>query len=153
MQSPFSGLLILKSVEGRTFYVKDAAVAAKFLVIKNMVEDGYANGVIPVPDVDSSTLGAMMEWCKKHASGAKDEELKAWDAEFVKSFDESRLYDLLRAADFLGGVELVDLLAARVADMMKAKTAEEIRDMFKIKNDFTPEQEEALRKKNTWRFK
>jgi S-phase kinase-associated protein 1 len=39
-----------------------------------------------------------------------------------------------------------------VADMMKGKSVEEIRKMFNIKNDFTPEEEEEVRKENQWAF-
>ena len=34
--------------------------------------------------------------------------------------------------------------------MIKGKTPEEIRVMFNIKNDLTPEEEEQIRKENDW---
>ena len=34
--------------------------------------------------------------------------------------------------------------------MIKGKTPEEIRKTFNIKNDFTPEEEEQVRKENEW---
>ena len=34
--------------------------------------------------------------------------------------------------------------------MIKGKTAEEIRKTFNIKNDFTEEEEAAVRKENQW---
>jgi S-phase kinase-associated protein 1 len=34
--------------------------------------------------------------------------------------------------------------------MIKGKTAEEIRKTFHIRNDFTPEEEEQVRKENLW---
>lgn len=34
--------------------------------------------------------------------------------------------------------------------MIKGKTVEEIRKTFNIKNDFTPEEEETIRKENEW---
>ena len=36
--------------------------------------------------------------------------------------------------------------------MMKGKSAEEIRKTFNIKNDFTPEEEDEIRKHNQWAF-
>ncbi|CAA6666716.1 unnamed protein product [Spirodela intermedia] len=39
-----------------------------------------------------------------------------------------------------------------VADMIKGKTPEEIRKTFNIKNDFTPEEEEEVRRENQWAF-
>jgi S-phase kinase-associated protein 1 len=34
--------------------------------------------------------------------------------------------------------------------MMKGKTVEEIRKTFNIKNDFTPSEEEQVRRENEW---
>ena len=34
--------------------------------------------------------------------------------------------------------------------MIKGKTPEEIRKTFNIKNDFTPEEEEEVRRENQW---
>jgi len=39
------------------------------------------------------------------------------------------------------------------ADMIKGKTPDEIRKIFNIKNDFTPEEEEEIRRDNQWAFK
>ena len=37
-----------------------------------------------------------------------------------------------------------------VANMIKGKTPEEIRVRFNIKNDFTPEEEEEVKRENAW---
>lgn len=47
---------------------------------------------------------------------------------------------------------LLDLTCQTVADMIKGKTTEEIREAFNIENDFTPEEEEEIRRKNMWLF-
>lgn len=39
-----------------------------------------------------------------------------------------------------------------MAEMMKGKTPQEIRDIFHIKNDYTPEEEEEVRRENQWAF-
>lgn len=58
----------------------------------------------------------------------------------------------LQAANFLDIKGLLDLTAQAVADMMKEKNAEEIREHFNIKNDYTPEEEEEVRRENQWAF-
>lgn len=47
---------------------------------------------------------------------------------------------------------LLDLTCKTVADMMKGKTPEEIRETFHIKNDYTPEEEAEVRRENQWAF-
>jgi S-phase kinase-associated protein 1 len=47
---------------------------------------------------------------------------------------------------------MLDLTCQTVAHMIKGKTAEEIRTTFNIKNDFTPEEEEEVRRENQWAF-
>ena len=47
---------------------------------------------------------------------------------------------------------MLDLTCMTVANMIKGKTPEEIRKTFNIKNDFTPEEEEEVRRENQWAF-
>jgi S-phase kinase-associated protein 1 len=39
-----------------------------------------------------------------------------------------------------------------VANLIKGMTPEEIRRTFGIKNDFTPEEEEEVKRENQWAF-
>ena len=39
-----------------------------------------------------------------------------------------------------------------MADMIEGKTSEEIRKTFNIKNDFTLEEEDEVRRENQWAF-
>lgn len=57
-----------------------------------------------------------------------------------------------QAANYLNIKSLLDLTCQTVADMIKGKTPEEIRKTFNIKNDFTPEEEEEVRRENQWAF-
>lgn len=57
-----------------------------------------------------------------------------------------------QAANYLNIKGLLDLTCQTVADMIKGKTPEEIRKTFNIKNDFTPEEEEEVRRENQWAF-
>ena len=64
--------------------------------------------------------------------------------EYVLSFSQ--------AANYLNIKSLLDLTCQTVADVIKGKTPEEIRKTFNIKNDFTPEEEEEVRRENAWAF-
>ncbi|CAL0311449.1 unnamed protein product [Lupinus luteus] len=149
--------ITLKSSDGEAFEV-DEAVAIESQTIKHMIEDDCADNGIPLPNVTSKILAKVIEYCKKHVDAAasednkpNDEDLKAWDADFVK-VDQSTLFDLILAANYLNIKSLLDLTCQTVADMIKGKTPEEIRKTFNIKNDFTPEEEEEVRRENQWAF-
>uniref|UniRef100_A0A0D9WP97 SKP1 component dimerisation domain-containing protein n=1 Tax=Leersia perrieri TaxID=77586 RepID=A0A0D9WP97_9ORYZ len=61
------------------------------------------------------------------------------------------LFDLIMAANYLDSKGLLDLTCQSLADLIKDKTPEEVRKMFSIKNDFSPEEEE-IRRENAWAF-
>ncbi|KAF7076710.1 hypothetical protein CFC21_081324 [Triticum aestivum] len=162
-------MITLKSSDGEEFEVEEA-VAMESQTIRHMIEDDCADNGIPLPNVNSKILSKVIEYCNKHvqakpadgaaaAAGASDaaapaapaEDLKNWDAEFVK-VDQATLFDLILAANYLNIKGLLDLTCQTVADMIKGKTPEEIRKTFNIKNDFTPEEEEEIRRENQWAF-
>ena len=64
-------------------------------------------------------------------------------ADFV-DVDQEVLFELILAANYMDVKALLDLCCAKVASMMKGKTAEQIRKTFNIVNDFTPEEEAAI---------
>ncbi|XP_056697389.1 SKP1-like protein 1A [Spinacia oleracea] len=150
--------VILKSSDHEEFIV-DENVALQCQTIKHMIEDDCANNVIPVPNVTSAILVKVIEYCKKHVDastatgggGGGGDELKKWDAKFA-DVDQNTLFDLILAANYLDIKSLLDLTCQTVADMIKGKTPEEIRKTFHIKNDFTEEEEAAIRKENQWAF-
>ncbi|PKA56012.1 SKP1-like protein 1B [Apostasia shenzhenica] len=164
--------ITLRSSDGEEFVV-DEAVAKESQTILHMIEDGCADSGIPLPNVTSKILAKVIEYCKKHveytsktsvAGGGDDrsaeEEIKSWDSDFVK-VDQATLFDLIlvdtfditaSAANYLNIKGLLDLTCQTVADMIKGKTPEEIRQTFNIKNDFTPEEEEEIRRENQWAF-
>ncbi|CAI0547366.1 unnamed protein product [Linum tenue] len=127
--------------------------------IKHMIEDDCADNGIPLPNVTAKILAMVIEYCKNHhgsPDGAAEDGLKNWDAEFVK-VDQETLFDLILAANYLNIKDLLDLTCQTVADMIKAdmmsgKTPEEIRKIFNIKNDYTPEEEAEVRRENQWAF-
>ncbi|KAL6209843.1 hypothetical protein ACLB2K_020782 [Fragaria x ananassa] len=152
-------MLTLKSEDGEVFEIEET-VAVQSQTIKHMVEDDCADNAIPLPNVKGPILARVIEYLKKHVADAEDNKeskkedvvsLKEFDDEFLK-VDQSVLFDLILAANYLNIKELLDLTCQAVADMIKGKTPEQIRKTFNIKNDFTPEEEEEVRRENQWAF-
>lgn len=72
-----------------------------------------------------------------------------WNDRFI-AMDNDSLFELIQAAHFMDIQGLMDLGAAKVASLIKNKTPEEIREIFHIENDFTPEEEARIREENRW---
>jgi S-phase kinase-associated protein 1 len=136
--------------------------------------------VVPLPNVNSAILRKVIQFCTYHKddpvpSSTDDDENKekrtdditSWDADFLKvsegiawfhlrltaspnQVDQGTLFELILAANYLDIRSLLDVTCKTVANMIKGKTPDEIRKTFNIKNDFTPNEEEQVRKENTW---
>jgi len=148
--------IILKSSDGETFVIAKA-VAMKSQTVKNLIEDVGEDTGIPISEVTGRILAKVIEYCKKHVEAESsdgkpsEDELKKWDAEFVK-VDKPTLFDLISAANYLDIKSLLDLTCMTVADIIKAMTPEEIRNFLNIKDDFTAEEKKELRRENQWAF-
>lgn len=152
--------LKLISAEGTTYEVEEP-VACKSQLIKNMVEDAGTAEEIPLPNVKSEILEKVIEYCRHYKdstpqeiekplkSSIMNEVVPQWDAGFV-DLEQDTLFELILAANYLDIKSLLDLSCAKVASMLKGKTAEEIRRQFNIENDFTPEEEAQVREENKW---
>jgi S-phase kinase-associated protein 1 len=57
---------------------------------------------------------------------------------------------LEQAANYLDIKALLDVGCKTVANMIKGKSPDEIRKTFNIQNDFTPEEEDQIRRENEW---
>uniref|UniRef100_R7WC25 SKP1 component dimerisation domain-containing protein n=1 Tax=Aegilops tauschii TaxID=37682 RepID=R7WC25_AEGTA len=73
-----------------------------------------------------------------------------FDTDFVSGIDQDTLFLLLLAAKDLDVQGLLDLACKTVADQMRGKTVEGMRAHFGIVNDYTPEEEAALRRELSW---
>ena len=55
-----------------------------------------------------------------------------------------------QASNYLDIKPLLDVGCKTVANMIKGKSPDEIRKTFNIQNDFTPEEEDQIRRENEW---
>ncbi len=131
-------------------------VARESALLKTALDETDASEFLPVPNVESSVLSKVIDFCKYKVDtrGEKGEQVtpdeeRAWEAEFVR-VDQCTLMKLILAANYLEIASLLDLTCKTVANMIQGKTVEEIRAGFNVKNDFTPEEEEEIRQENQW---
>ncbi|GMS85110.1 hypothetical protein PENTCL1PPCAC_7285 [Pristionchus entomophagus] len=126
------------------------------------LDDSENDGQDPIPlqNVNAAILKKVIAWCTFHKDDppmAEDndqrekrtDDIPSWDTEFLK-VDQGTLFELILAANYLDIKGLLDVTCKSVANMIKGKSPEEIRRTFNIKNDFTAEEEEQIRKENAW---
>ncbi|KAK2628533.1 hypothetical protein QTJ16_001636 [Diplocarpon rosae] len=142
----------------------DKQVAEKSMLIKNMIEDlgdAALNTDVPIPNVNEQVLKKVIEWCEHHKSDPaaladddsdsrkKTTDIEEWDQKFMQ-VDQEMLFEIILASNYLDIKPLLDVGCKTVANMIKGKSPEEIRKTFNITNDFTPEEEEQIRRENEW---
>lgn len=106
-------------------------------------------------------LRKVLEWCDHHKddpvvtadedaeSRKKTTDIDDWDQKFMQ-VDQEMLFEIILAANYMDIKALLDVGCKTVANMIKGKSPEEIRKTFNIQNDFTPEEEEQIRRENEW---
>ncbi|WYZ40202.1 hypothetical protein EsH8_IV_000543 [Colletotrichum jinshuiense] len=144
----------------------DRVVAERSMLIKNMLEDVGDDSIsqenpIPIPNVNEAVLRKVIEWCEHHRNDPvqtqddendarkKTTEIEEWDQKFMQ-VDQEMLFEIILASNYLDIKPLLDVGCKTVANMIKGKSPEEIRKTFNITNDFTPEEEEQIRRENEW---
>ena len=138
----------LMTVDGETFTVEQE-VAEKSKTIKNLIEDAGLDNPIPLPNVSGSILKMIVTYAMYHNTHTESDESKTWDSEFF-TMEQSELFAIILAANYLDYPELLDASCQSVANMIKGKTPEEIRAVFNIVSDFSPTELEAARAENSF---
>merc|ERR1712203_1247310 len=128
---------------------------------KTMGEGDKDETEIPLPNVKPHILDKVIEYMRYHHSNPAEEiekPLKSanmrevvseWDASFVE-IEQEHLFELILATNYMDIKPLLDLTCAKVASMIKGRTPDEIRKIFNISSDFTPEEEIKVRADNPW---
>ena len=141
----------------------DLEVVNKSTILRNMIEDTGKDGDIPIPNIQLHILRKVIEFCE-HYKTTNPKEIKKplvsnvltqnnvdeWDANFITMEKVDDTIDLVIAANFLDIESLVALGCAKIATFIKGKDVEQIREVFNIQNDFTPQEEANLREENKW---
>ncbi|KAJ2064100.1 hypothetical protein GGH94_005879 [Coemansia aciculifera] len=154
-------MVVLQSSDGKAFTV-ERGVAIQSVLIKNLLEDiGESDEPIPLPNVTAKVLEKVIEYCEYHVDDPapiqddldeipkRSDDIEPRDENFMK-VDQELLFEILLAANYMDIKPLLELGCKTVANMIRNKTAQEIRTMFNIVDDFSPEEREQIKKENEW---
>jgi len=116
---------------------------------------------IQLPNVKGTVLAKVIEYCEHFQTenmteistplkSSKIEDLvQPWYADYVK-VEQVLLFELVTAANFMDIKPLLDLTCLAVSVFIKGKSPEELRRIFNLSNEFTPEEEAQVREENKW---
>ncbi len=140
----------LVSADQEVFLV-DKKIAKQSLLIKDMLEERNEGGEIPLQNVDAVTLKKVIEYMEYYHDKTPQpipkplttfkENVSSWDYKYT-DLDTNLLINIIMAANYLNIPSLLELIAAKIASYIKGKSPEEIRNVFGIENDFSPEEEQ-----------
>lgn len=121
-------------------------------LLKNLISDYEESKDIPLPDIKGEILKKIVDYLthykdiepkeipKPLPTANLGEFLDEWDISFINGIELEKVFDLINAANYMDIKPLLDLSCAKIASLMKGKTAEEIRAMFNIECDLSPEE-------------
>jgi len=144
-------------------YIVNKKIVLISELVKNLIEDG-CDGSIYLENVSNEDLEKIIIYCKNHVDDVIEEPVPETvldnDADFPKQkefedfseldqnfidMDIEKISSLVMAANFMIVNGLIKLCCHKIANLMKGKTTEEMRILFNVTNDFTPEEEQKLR--------
>lgn len=153
---------IIESEEGKRFtLIGRKVISLSGFLKKTFPPDEPMSGKPPrLNNITSDYLGKIVDYLKHHkgkepveipkplpSSKLSDiDGIDDWDVKFMESLTQDELFGVLLAANFMDVKPLLNLCCAKTASLMKGKTPKEIKDQFNIKDDYTKEEEEELKK-------
>eukprot|EP00918_Siedleckia_nematoides_P058803 GHVU01128328.1.p1 GENE.GHVU01128328.1~~GHVU01128328.1.p1 ORF type:complete len:189 (+),score=40.98 GHVU01128328.1:430-996(+) len=138
-------------------------VACQSTFIASLLSDGEEDNTVHV-QVTAPTLKKVIDYCTHHIDDTHPPKIEtplknpikaqpllgAFDKDFLEQTVVEDLFELVQAACYLHVQPLQDLCSAKLADLMRGRTLEEVRKLLKIENDFAPEEEQRVRAENAW---
>ncbi len=156
----------ITSSDSDVIYELDITVATKSSYIEKTVSDLCQNGEtelsLTFPHSHKS-IEKLIEYMTyytqypmpqpyKYVDGKTDWEtqLCEWDKQFINFDNRFEFFEFFNLVNVVGMPSLMSLAAMTCAKQINGMTVEEMRSYFNVENDFTPEEEEELRKEFSW---
>ena len=143
--------LTLTSADNQKIQI-DSKSAERSHLLKGLIADYNQKDDIPLPDIKYDILKKVVEYLahykdkepqqipKPLPSQDLKEVTDEWDVNFINGIDLDSVFDLINAANYMDISSLLDLSCAKIASLMKGKSAAEISAMFNIECDLTEDE-------------
>lgn len=142
----------LISADGHLVRVETAVARCLGTVVAQAIEDA-PGCAIPLLNVGAREMARLLAYARGAAGVSEREEMDAVASSVVAPMRvDGELSELLLSANYVNNAPLLHAASGKVAAAIVGKTAQEIRDMFGLVSDMTPEEEEEVRRENAWAF-
>lgn len=158
--------LKLRSKDGKEYTTTKTAMKMSSVIHDMLDEDMDESmdsdaAVLPILTVDGNDLQLVIEYCEYHCNNPAEEIEKPlkvpietllceFDKNFLSKMSKDVFIRVTNAANYLHVKDLLELCCANVASSIRGKTPEQIRDMYNLPNDISPEEKEQIIKDNKW---
>lgn len=152
--------ITLVSSDGEKFQISEKA-ARRSVLVKGIIDDYPDDPEVPLHNVKSNILSKIITYLEQYVdtepkeierplpSANYNECVDAWDFQFI-DLELEIIFELILAANYMDIKPLMELASSKIGSILKGKSPEEIRKIFHIQNDFTPEEENQIREENQW---
>lgn len=158
-------LLLPGSDESAKVEVSRKAACMSELMRSMLDDDDEETPEIPLLEVSKDILHRIVDFMNYHKDNPMatinkpiqtndiTKIVSEWDAKFIDlEHDQETLFKIILAANYMDIPSLLDLGICKIACMVKGKDPDEVKDMFHIEKDITPEEEKLVRDQNPWIF-
>ena len=144
-------MITLQSSDNQTLQI-DEKSAQRSKLLAGLIKDYDTKEAINIAEVKKDILEKVIAYLihykdttprdipKPMPSPNLNEVCDEWDVQFINGIELDSVFDLINAANYLEITSLLDLSCAKIASLMKGKSAQEIRTMFNIENDLTDDE-------------
>lgn len=145
----------LQSADGVIFNL-DIELAKQSGTITTLLDECGSDGELtfPLRNMNSDLVRRVIEYIEHHKDDVianesdcddddsddddqQNDDISFWDRNFL-SVDQVTLFDLLMSAQYLDITGLKEITSKMIASMIEGKTANQILQIFDIRNDKTP---------------
>jgi S-phase kinase-associated protein 1 len=123
-------------------------------LLKGLLEDYDYSTPIPLPEVNGEILKHIVGFLdhfknseptliplKPHPLRSLKDVTSEWEADWIEQFPWETVEDIIIASNYMDIPPILHLSCAKIASLMKRKTADEIREMFNMGPCDIPEEE------------
>ena len=161
MEVEYDNKVIMISSDGQKFEISAKAAMRSQIVKESIIGNNQEEIEFNANNIKGDILKKVVEYLEHHENEEPKEIerplpslnfqecVDEWDYNFI-DVDINTIFEIINASNYLNIPPLLELASAKMASIIKGKTTEEVRQLFGIQNEFTPEEEQQIIEENKW---